>query len=463
VPGGAPHGALIEVELAEEDELLAAHRPWPARRLRWVVLPVAVGLALASAAQAGESAAGARAFAAIGPTAVGLSSAPADRWRVPGRLVGVAGDVVLVDDQRRGVQAVDATTGSLVWAMAEAGTCTTAAPDRSPGGSPGPERLVCGWSPGQVGHEATSVVVLDPATGARLSAAALPGSAGWWFVDHGDAFLVAAAPDGALTALRLDTTSGHVVWSYRSRTALVDPGGGFTASGLGSDEIVAAGPGGSVRLTQDAGTVATRRAALGAQNADVVVPLPAGALALGGRDADGTAVVRVLAADGDTRWTVPGRLAATATDDGTARDVVVAVPADGRGLVGLDAGDGHVLWRAPGAPPGAEARVGGVLVTADRDRVVALDVRTGAELWRAVPYGTGAVSDGGTVATVERVGGVSRLVARDLRTGAELWRRPGGTELWPGITTYRGDVLVAVRHDLVLLQTDTVVVAFEPT
>ena len=139
------------------------------------------------------------------------------------------------------------------------------------------------------------------------------------------------------------------------------------------------------------------------------------------------------------------------------------MPADGRGLVGLDATDGQVRWRAPGAPTGVEARVDGVLVTADRSRVVALDLRTGAELWQAVPYGTGAVSDGGTVATVERIDGVSRLVARDLRTGAELWRRAAGRELWPDVTTYRGDTLVAVRHDLVLLRTDTEVVAFEPT
>ncbi|MCB2177109.1 MAG: PQQ-binding-like beta-propeller repeat protein [Actinomycetales bacterium] len=466
MPGAAPHGALVDVELSEEDELLEARRPWPARRLAWVALPVAVGLAVASMAQAAESAHGAHAFAALGTTAMGLSAPPAERWRVPGSLIGVAGDVVLVGDQRRGVQAVDAATGAVVWARAETGSCAMAVPDAfaataRPDGEP--RRLVCGWAPGQVGREATSVEVLDPATGRRLSTASLPGSAGWWFVDHGDAFLVAAALDGAFTALRLDTSSGRVVWSFRSGDALVQPGGGFSASGLSSDEIMAAGSGGTIRLTQDTGVATTGRPILTARTAEHTSPLPGGAQVLGGRDTDGTAVVRALAADGTARWTVPGRLAAPATDDRSLGDLVVAVPADGRGLMALDAADGRVRWRAPGAPTGVEARVNGVLVTADRGRVVALDLRTGTQLWQAVPYGTGAVSDGGTVATLERVDGASRLVARDLRTGAELWRRTAGRELWPEITTYRGDRLVAVRHDLVLLGTDTEVVAFEPT
>ncbi len=466
MPGGAPHGALVEVELAEEDELLAARRPWPARRLAWVAVPVAVGLAVASLAQAADTAHGAHAFAALGPTAVGLSAPPAERWRVPGALIGVAGDIVLVDDQRRGVEGVDAATGAAVWTRAETGSCAMAVPDAftataRPGGEP--HRLVCGWAPGQVGHEATSVEVLDPATGDRLAAASLPGSAGWWFVDRGDAFLVAAAPDGAFTALRLDTSSGRVVWTFRSGHALVQPGGGFSASGLGSDEIMAAGSGGTIRLTQDTGVATARRPALTARTAEQASPLPGGAQVLGGRDADGTAVVRALAADGTPRWTVPGHLVAPATDDHSLGNLVVAVPADGRGLMGLDATDGHTLWRTPGAPTGVEARVNGVLVTADRSRVVALDLRTGAQMWQAVPYGTGAVSDGGTIATLERVDGISRLVARDLRTGAELWRRAAGRELWPEVTTYRGDTLVAVHHDLVLLRTDNEVVAFEPT
>lgn len=463
MPGGAPHGALIEVELAEEDELLTAREPWPARRLRWVVLPVAVGLAVSAAAQAADTAAGARAFTALSPTATSLSAPPSDLWRVPGVLIGVAGDVVLVDDERLGVQAVDATTGSPVWTLAGVGTCSIAAPDAASDPAAAPQRLVCGWAPGQMEHEATSVVVLDPATGERLSSASLPGSAGWWFVDHGDAFLIAAAPDGTLTALRLEVSTGHVVWSYRSPAPLIEPGGSFSASGLGSDEIVAAGPGGSIRLSQDAGTETTGRPPLTAQNAKAVVSLADGGQVLGGRDAQGAAVVRALAEDGTPRWTVPGALAVPATDDGSAADVVVVVPADGRGVVGLDADDGHVRWRAPEAPTGVEARVGGVLITADRSRLVATDLRTGDPLWQAVPYGIGAASDGGTVATVERVGGVSRIVARDLRTGAELWRRPAGRELWPGLTPYRGDALVAVRQDLLLLQTDTEVVAFDPT
>lgn len=465
MPGEAPHGALVEVELTEEDELLAARRPWPARRLAWVVVPVAVGLAVASLAQAAESGRGAHVFAALGATAVGLSAPPTERWRVPGSLIGVAGEVVLVDDQRRGVQAVDAATGAVVWTRAETGSCALAVPDEfaataRPTGAP--DRLVCGWAPGQVGHEATSVEVLDPATGGRLGSASLPGSAGWWFVDHGDAFLVAAAPDGEFTALRLDTSSGRVVWSFRSGDHLVTPGGGFSASGLGSDEIMAAGPGGTVRLAQDTGAATAGRPTLTARTAEHVSSLPDGGQVLGGRDAGG-AVVRALAADGSPRWTVPGRLAAPTTDDRSLADLVVAVPTDGRGLMGLDAADGHVRWLAPAAPTGVEARVAGVLVTADRDRVVALDLRTGTQLWQAVPYGTGAVSDGRTIATLERIDGVSRLVARDLRTGAELWRRVAGRELWPDVTTYRGDALVAVRHDLVLLRTDTEVVAFEPT
>ncbi len=299
MPGGAPHGALIEVELAEEDGLLAARRPWPARRLGWVALPVAVGLAVASTAQAAETAHGAHEFAALGATAVALSAPPGDRWRVQGSLIGATEDVVLVDDQRRGVQAVDATTGAVVWTLAEAGSCAMAVPDAAtPAGPAGRQLLVCGWAPGQVGHEATSVAVLDPTSGTRLSSASLPGSAGWWFVDHGQVFLVAAAPDGALTALRLDAASGHVVWSYRSGDPLVEPGGGFSASGLGSDEIMAAGPGGRIRLTQGTGTPTTGRPALTAQNADAVAPLPGGAQVLGGRDPDGTAVVRAVAADG---------------------------------------------------------------------------------------------------------------------------------------------------------------------
>lgn len=38
-----------------------------------------------------------------------------------------------------------------------------------------------------------------------------------------------------------------------------------------------------------------------------------------------------------------------------------------------------------------------------------------------------------------------------------------GTDLWPEVTTYRGDALVAVRHDVVRLRTDAEVAASEPT
>ncbi len=467
---GARSGALVEVELVEEDGRPTPGRMWPALRLAPIARVVAVGLAACAVTQGVATGGAARDLTALGSAGVVLAAPLTDSWQAAGVLLGVAGDLVVLDDERRGVEALDMTSGEVVWRVPEAGSCRLVAldaPDRPVvATSVSRARLVCGWAPGQLDHVATEVAILDPATGSRLGGMAVPGSAGWWSIVRGDVLLVAAAPSGSLRVVRLDTATGRLVWSYRSPEPVVPPGGTFTASGQDNAELTASGTLGSVRLVLDTGTEAASAPALGAADADVRLPLD-GALALGGRNATGTPTVAVVGADGRMRWSRPGYLPVPPVDDASAPGVVVMEPAGPTSaagttnLIGVDAGTGALLWRAD-VPATLTARAAGVLVAADRHRTVALDARTGRTLWEAVPYGDGAVTDGRTVMTIEQRDQHSTLVARDLRSGVEVWHRAARTELWPGAARYGGDGLVTLPGGLVVLQTDATVIAMRP-
>jgi outer membrane protein assembly factor BamB len=468
VSSGARHGALVEVELVEEDVLPTHGLIWPAPRLAPMARVVAVVLAACVVVQGAATAGAARALTALGAAGAVLTNPPTDGWRAAGVLLGVAGDLAVLDDKRRGVEALDVASGRMVWRVPEAGSCrlvTLDEPER-----PGPPvaarasraRLVCGWAPGQLDHDATDVAILDPATGSRLARVSIPGSAGWWFIVHGDVLLVAAAPSGSLRATRLDAETGQPVWTYRSPEPVVTPGGAFTASGQDAAELTASGALGSVRLALGSGTEAARSPGLDAADADIRLPLD-GALALGGWDAAGTPTVAVVGNDGRLRWSRPGYLPVPPVDDASDPGVVVMEPADptsaagATGLIGVDAGTGAQLWHAD-APTTLTARAAGVLVAADRHRIVALDARTGQVLWAAVPYGDGCVTDGRTVMTIELRHGHSTLVARDLRSGVEVWQRRARAELWPGVARYGGDSLVTLPGGIVVLQTDSEVI-----
>ena len=165
-----------------------------------------------------------------------LTEPPTDTWRAQGVLLGVAGDLAVLDDKKRGVEALDMATGQLVWRVPEAGSCRLVALDApqrpghwSPRARHGPAWCAGGHRsarPRRHGCRVPPPCDRFPARGdvARRERRVV--------VDRGGhVLLVAARPSGWLRATRLDTETGRQVWTYASPHPVVTPGGTFTARG----------------------------------------------------------------------------------------------------------------------------------------------------------------------------------------------------------------------------------------
>lgn len=418
---------LVDVEL--DDELdgpgwapRAQRRPWTPRA--WCRLSAI--LAVLVAAGAVQDAARAASLAELTAQAAhDLRVERSARWSVPGGLVGVTGDVVLVSAGWDTLAAYRWADGLRLWDAHGVRDCAIVGLDDE-GGTAAlvtrerpleSSRVVCAV-PAPFDAHVNGVAVLDPADGGRLLDEEPAGAATSWAVDGGRILTVRGdGPDGSrglVTAASLET--GATVW----QVPLTAPLNGWY---LTDDWLVLQGERRALSLATGVPGEPT------VWGGEVRHALGGGATAVAGWDPGGSLVTTtVVDAAGHVVWRRQAYYAApTLTLDASVLPVITLAGT----LAGLDAATGEQLWS--GALPGPlVAAVDGVLVCGEAVAAdaagaagpvtdwVGVDLRTGATLWelRATdPSGTGEpalVTDGERFAVGAPEGGVE---VRDLRSG----------------------------------------------
>src|SRR5665647_644112 len=294
-------------------------------------------------------------------------------------------------------------------------------------------------TPDVVVEIAVEIVFLDVATGVQVSSVTLDGAVLLFESVDGDMVLSFVRSDAGMTVLRLDPHTGDVLWTYRSDPGVLPQG----ISGLRSygtvDGVLRMDGEFDLSIALDDGTVV---ASSPSDTADPTVPVA--------RLADGGTVewaheptgsdwtVRVLEPDGTVRFEVRGTPWWFGRADGSAADLVLvqqqgSVGADAQGsqVVALDAATGETLWSLPDLGDMPIALIDGVALTSGAT-AGAIDIRSGRRLWE-LPVDqsvyVGALTDGELVLVTVREAGTLQLVALSVRTGSEAWRMrlPVGT------------------------------------
>lgn len=441
---------LVEVALVEGDDAPGPHvrrrrRPSAARRR-----VLAAGAAAALAAVVLTDAHAAAGVAARTRDAVALSTSlagpPAVVWQVAaGAVAGATRDVVVfTDPDGTHVTAVGLDDGATRWSRP--------IPVHQGGCSVHDDVVVClGTTPGAA--TTSSVVVLDPRSGAELHSLEWPGAYALTTWVGADLVLVGSDDAGRMVARRWSPTGGAAVWAYRSSPDVVGPvptawelGTGWARVSSRSRAAVSLATGRPVPVDapgqgplEDPATVRT--------GAGVLVQATA---------SDGADVV--LAVARGVEHQVDGTLVPVPAGDATARGLAL-VSSDGT-LARVDA-SGRAHWRLLTATwasvaPYPVLAVDGVLVVTRGDTLLTIDALDGRTLWSAptgVPAAASAVTDGMLVAHVERSATGLALVARLPRTGTVAWRDPLPDASVARLTLAPdGTVLVATGSDLLALR-----------
>src|SRR5665647_2008000 len=328
-----------------------------------------------------------------------------------------------------------------------------------------PDLLMCspmdayGQDPLPTPDFAVEIVFLDVATGVQLSSVTLDGAVLLSESVDGDMVLSFVRSDAGMTVLRLDPHTGDVLWTYRSDPGVL-PQGFLGPYSYGTVDGVLRMDGElDLSIALDDGTVV---ASSPSDTADPTVPVA--------RLADGGTVewvyertgpggtVRVLEPDGTVRFEVSGSPWWFGRADGSAADVVLvqqqgsaAADAQGSQVVALDAATGDTLWSVADLGDMPIALIDGVALTSGAT-AGAIDIRSGRQLWE-LPVDqsvyVGALTDGELVLVPVREAGILRLVAVSVRTGVEAWRMPlpvGTSEVTP---TLGGLVLATTGTEII--------------
>ncbi|GIG30266.1 PQQ-binding-like beta-propeller repeat protein [Cellulomonas marina] len=354
-------------------------------------------------------------------------------WSVPGEDPRFLDDLVIVQRERTTV-AVRLDDGTVRY-EAE-GRC---APTTPTGAVPPDEALVvCERYEGDgEGPGFARVVVLAAATGERLQAFTVPAAGGGSSVVARHLVRHQVDLGGRFEVTALSLRTGEEAWTHEGRE-----GGGFPGVFAWSsrlDEVVLDVSGERVRFDAATGEVragetlvgwepgGTAQRGAGWEARQVLDGSGRPAVRVGAEDGDGTGGEDDVRGDGPL---LPGVLAVTAVDDGTAPGLVVLLEDvdGGQDLVAHDPGSGDEVWRT-GVPRGALRAdlLEGLLVVATSEGVRALDAATGEERWRTAAgaaVGRGQLTDGRRVLAPETADGVPALVARALGDGRLLWRTP---------------------------------------
>ncbi|MCB2177110.1 MAG: PQQ-like beta-propeller repeat protein [Actinomycetales bacterium] len=441
---------LVEVALVEGDDApgprAGRRRRSPARRRRVAAAVAAAALAavvLVDAHAAATVAARTRDAVALSTS---LAVPPAVVWQVAaGTVAGTVDDVVvLTDPDGTHVTAVGLDDGATRWSHpipVDQGGCSVHS-----------GVVVClGTTPGDA--TTSSVVSLDPRSGAELHSLLWPGAYALTTRVGDDLVLVGSDDAGRMVAARWSPTSGATVWAYRSAADVVGPvptawelGTGWARVSSRSRAAVSLATGRAVPVDapgqgplEDPTTVRTGAGVL------VQTTAPAGS-------------DLVLAVSRGVEHEVTGTLVPVPAGDRTARGLAL-VGSDGTLARVDDSGRAH--WRLLTATwasvaPYPVLAVDGVLAVSQGDTLLTIDALDGRTLWSAptgVPAAASAVSDGTLLAHVERSAAGLALVARLPRTGTVVWRDP-----LPDASVARlalapdGTVLVTTGSDLLALR-----------
>src|SRR5665648_988136 len=411
-----------------------------------VLAALATGVVVVNVQAAREAAARQAALADLPWVLPHMDGPLEEAWRTPGGWVIAETTEVLVTSPNTGEggpRAVDVRTGEAVWERpgSEQDTNCSGVVDYSgrqddPVGfvPPEPDLLMCvPWdaygqdarpTPDFAVEIAVEIVFLDVATGAQVSSVTLDG-----------AVLSFVRSDAGMTVLRLDPHTGEVLWTHRSDPGVL-PEGAFGSWSYGTvDGVLRIGTGElDLAIALDDGTVV---ASSPSDTADSTVPVAR--LADGGTvewtyqptGPEGT--VRVLEPDGTVRFEARGTPWWFGRADGSAADLVLVqqqgsagADAQGSQVVALDAATGETLWSLPDLGGMPIALIDGVALTSGAT-AGAIDIRSGRRLWE-LPVDqsvyVGALTDGELVLVPVREAGILRLVAVSVRTGVEAWRMP---------------------------------------
>ncbi|KQY47679.1 hypothetical protein ASD18_10355 [Cellulomonas sp. Root137] len=394
-----------------------------------------------------------------------LGSVPQVRWsaEVDGSVVPVlAGDVVVAvsgtPSTARGLVGLDVVSGARRWAVA-----LDAVPDPERVlCRPLDERLACVVGPvppsdrGPDPQDETSTLLLvDPATGAVLARNEVPG----WAVataQAGSDLVVATYARGMLTVRRVDPSSGEARWETQrwstfqsagnGRVALVAAGGLVMAAGNDVTLLLDAATGerlprparGEDERLLDDGTLVRTRYRLPNAGVDAVSELSTGR--------------------GEPWLTVRGVLVEPGVSDGSSGLVFAASGLSGGPLGGrvraYREGSAEAVWRALMPAPVVAVDAGGRVVLRGAGVLVGLEAATGDQLWRR-DFGTslGRTFTDGRHVVVEHdlVDGVPSLTAISLDDGGTAWRAPlpagasRAVRLGTHLYALGDEVLVALR------------------
>lgn len=461
----------IEVELLDVDGLDAPvverhrvqHRADPRWRhgLRLVGVAMAVGvvagvvvLNVTEARQDSE-----RRWTLAGrPGALTPMGEPTVTWTAAGSVpVGAVGDVILLS-RAGALDAVDAVTGAVLWTRPRA-TGEQCMTDEDAIVADVVTCLVQRRPRVDLGTGTVELTALDPATGAELATAELPGVLLEARVVDGDTVVLLAQEDEHLEVVRWDPVIGGSLWTYRSQvTAVNADGSGVQLVRWGSDELVLGAQGWfAIDLATGAETAraANREERFGWQESVALADgstatWQAGLNVFGIPFQDG-AVVR---ADGTVRFALPAPVWGSDIDDGSVPGVVLVLsPGSTSELRGIDATTGEELWVAESLlVRQALARVDGMAIVRDGSAVVGVRISDGREVWRVSTERRAdieAPTDGEVILFVRQDAQGRFVAAHRVQDGMEVWREPLQTDA--DITAVAGRLLVVGRFGVTAL------------
>jgi len=308
---------------------------------------------------------------------------------------------------------------------------------------------------------AVEIVFLDVATGVQVSSVTLDGAVVLSESVDGDVVLSFVRSDAGMTVLRLDPHTGEVLWTHRSDPGVLTEGVFGAWSYAMADGVLRIDGEFHLAVALDDGTEVASSPSDTADPSTTVARLADGGTVewvYQPTRRDGT--VRVLEPDGAVRFEVSGVPWWFGRADGSAEDVVLvrrqgSAGADVQGsqVVALDAATGDTLWSLPDLGDMPMALIDGVALTSGA-MVGAIDVRSGRRLWELpVDHSVyvGALTDGELLLVPVGEAGTLRLAAVSVRTGTEAWRIP-----LPDGTTQVSSTL----GGLVLVTTDTELIAY---
>lgn len=389
-----------------------------------------------------------------------LGAAPQVRWSaaVDGSVAPVlAGDVVVAvsgtPSTERGLVGLDVVSGARRWSVALA-----AVPD--------PERVLCrpldallacvvgpvppsDRGPDPV-DETSTLLLLDPATGAVLARNEVPGWAVATAQTESD-LVVATYARGMLTVRRVDPSSGAARWETQRWSTFQSAGNGRVALVAAAGLVMAAGNDVTLLLDAATGERLPRTARL-LEDGTLVrtrYRLPAAGV---------DAVSELSTGRGEPWLTVRGVLVEPGVSDGSSGLVFAASGLSGGPLGGrvraYRLGTPEAVWRALMPAPVVAVDVGGRVVLRGAGVLVGLEAATGEQLWRR-DFGTslGRTFTDGRHVVVEHdvVDGVPSLTAVSLDDGGTAWRVPlppgasRAVRLGPHLYALGDEVLVALR------------------